>query len=75
MHRQCPSQKRRTALKLIHLLALITLIVPITAFSSTEEIVAYSARNEHLIKPLFDAYTAKTGVKIKYITDKEGALL
>ena len=67
--------RRRTPLKLIRLLILLTLVVPITAFSSTEEIVVYSARNEHLIKPLFDAYTAKTGIKIKYITDKEGALL
>lgn len=39
------------------------------------EIVIYSARKEHLIKPLFDAYTAKTGVAIKYITDKAGPLL
>jgi iron(III) transport system substrate-binding protein len=62
-------------MKLIHLFTLLSLLVPTIAFSSTDEIVVYSARNEHLIKPLFDAYTAKTGVKIKYITDKEGALL
>jgi iron(III) transport system substrate-binding protein len=35
----------------------------------------YSARNEQLIKPLFDAYTAKTGVGVRFITDKEGPLL
>lgn len=40
-----------------------------------EEVVVYSARNEQLIKPLFDAYTKETGVNIKFITDKEGALL
>jgi iron(III) transport system substrate-binding protein len=40
-----------------------------------EEVVVYSARNEQLIKPLFDAYTAETGVAIRFITDKEGALL
>ncbi|MDP3919367.1 MAG: Fe(3+) ABC transporter substrate-binding protein [Candidatus Omnitrophota bacterium] len=40
-----------------------------------DEIVVYSARNEHLIKPLFDAYTAETGIEIKYITDKAGPLL
>ncbi|MFM1892176.1 MAG: hypothetical protein RLZ44_1253 [Pseudomonadota bacterium] len=39
------------------------------------EVVVYSARNEHLIKPLFDRYTEQTGVEIKYITDKEGPLL
>ncbi len=40
-----------------------------------EELVVYSARNEQLIKPLFDAYTAETGVRIKFITDKEGPLM
>ncbi len=40
-----------------------------------QKIVVYSARKEHLIKPLFDKYTEKTGVKIEYITDKAGSLL
>lgn len=40
-----------------------------------DDIVVYSARKEHLIKPLFDAYTKKTGVRITYITDKAGPLL
>jgi len=40
-----------------------------------EEVVVYSARNEQLIKPLFDAYTRETGVQIKFITDKEGPLM
>jgi len=42
---------------------------------AAEELVIYSARKEPLIKPLFDTYTAKTGVAIKFITDKEGPLL
>jgi len=40
-----------------------------------EEVVVYSARNEQLIKPLFDAYTKASGVQVKFITDKEGPLL
>jgi iron(III) transport system substrate-binding protein len=40
-----------------------------------QEVVVYSARKEHLIKPLFDAYTQKTGVKIRYLTAKAGALV
>ncbi len=40
-----------------------------------EELVVYSARNEQLIKPIFDAYTKETGVRIKFITDKAGPLL
>lgn len=39
------------------------------------ELTVYSSRNEHLIKPLFDRYTAATGVKIRYITDQAGPLL
>lgn len=44
------------------------------AFAS-DEIVVYSSRIESLIKPVFDQYTAETGVQIKYITDKEAPLM
>lgn len=44
-----------------------------TAFS--KDLVVYSARNEHLIKPVFDLYKKNTGIKIKYITDKAPVLL
>lgn len=40
-----------------------------------EEVVVYSARIEQLIKPMFDAFTKETGIKVKYVTDNEGALL
>ncbi len=53
--------------------AAVVLFAPVAAVA--EEVVVYSARNEHLIKPLFDRYTAETGVEISYITDKEGPLL
>ena len=43
--------------------------------AAAEEVVVYSARNEQLIKPLFDAYTKQTGVNVKFVTDKEGPLL
>ena len=43
------------------------------AFS--QDLVVYSARKEHLIKPVFEQYTKETGVKIKYITDKAPVLL
>ncbi len=59
-------------------LMLIVLVAfsPLPALASeTEELVVYSARKEHLIKPLFDAYTKETGVKITYATDKAGPLL
>ena len=39
------------------------------------EITVYSSRKEHLIKPLFDAFTDQTGIEIQYITDKAGPLM
>src|SRR3990170_5534828 len=53
---------------------LIAMSMAVTALAA-DEIVVYSARNEQLIRPLFDAYTAETGTRIKFITDKEGPLL
>ncbi|WJD70118.1 extracellular solute-binding protein [Pseudomonas asiatica] len=51
----------------------------LTLFGGTahaaDEVVVYSSRIDELIKPVFDAYTAKTGVKIKFITDKEAPLM
>jgi iron(III) transport system substrate-binding protein len=44
------------------------------SFAHADDLVVYSARNEQLIKPLFDAYTEQTGINIKFLTDKESAL-
>lgn len=55
----------------IILLLLSTMAWPLSA----ADLVVYSARNEQLIKPLFDAYEKETGQHIKFITDKEGPLL
>ena len=59
--------------KFVGLLAGLYLLAPFAAVA--EELVVYTARKEHLVKPLFDAYTKKTGVNIKYITDKAAPLL
>ncbi|OGQ23672.1 MAG: iron ABC transporter substrate-binding protein, partial [Deltaproteobacteria bacterium RIFCSPHIGHO2_02_FULL_60_17] len=40
-----------------------------------QEVVVYSARIEALIKPILDAFTAKTGAKVKYFTASEKELL
>jgi iron(III) transport system substrate-binding protein len=56
------------------IIALLTLAIALPVYAE-ETITVYSARKEHLIKPLFDAYTDKTGVKIRYITDKAAPLL
>lgn len=40
-----------------------------------DELVIYSARNEQLIKPIFDRYTAETGQRIRFVTDDAGPLI
>lgn len=56
----------------VFLLAAIGQALPAAA---ADEVVVYSARNEQLIRPLFDAYTKQTGTTVRFITDKEGPLL
>lgn len=43
--------------------------------NSDQVVTIYSSRNEQLIKPLLDKYTAETGVKIELVTDKTGPLM
>ncbi|MDP2962212.1 MAG: Fe(3+) ABC transporter substrate-binding protein [Sulfurimicrobium sp.] len=62
-------------MRILKTLLVGTLVGLAAASASAAEVVVYSARNEQLIKPLFDAYSKETGVQIKFITDKEGALL
>ncbi len=62
---------KSTLTRLLAAATLVTATLPALA----QEVVVYSARNEQLIKPLFDAYTRETGVAVKFITDKEGPLM
>jgi iron(III) transport system substrate-binding protein len=43
--------------------------------ASADTLVVYSARNEQLIKPIFDAYTKETGVEIKFTTGDAAVLI
>ncbi len=56
-------------------LAVAALLITNVTASFAEEVVVYSARKDHLIKPLFDAYKAETGVDVKYITGKAAPLM
>ncbi|MCY1345486.1 putative binding protein component of ABC iron transporter [compost metagenome] len=57
------------------LFALLALSAAAVSAQAADEVVVYSSRIDELIKPVFDAYTAKTGVQIKFITDKEAPLM
>lgn len=45
------------------------------ALGSSVTLNVYSERKEHLIKPVFEAYTKKTGVKIMALTDNASTLI
>lgn len=42
---------------------------------NNKEIVVYTSRKEHLVKPFFEQFTAETGIEVNYITDSEAALI
>ena len=45
------------------------------ALPASAEVNVYSARKEALIKPLLDRFTTETGIPVKLVTGKAGALL
>lgn len=57
------------------LLAALAFSVIAGNVQAADDIVVYSSRIDELIKPVFDKYTEKTGVNIKFITDKEAPLM
>ena len=60
---------------LVYTLFFSVLLLAIIPAVFCEELVVYSARKEHLIRPLFDAYTQETGTRVNYITGKAPVLL
>lgn len=50
-------------------------VMLMTSVAVADTVTVYSARNEQLIKPLFDTYSKETGTQIQVLTDKEGPLL
>ena len=57
------------------LLAPLLIVGVVGCGKQPAELVVYSARNEQLIKPIFDRYTAETGQKIRFVTDDAGPLI
>lgn len=43
--------------------------------ANLDPVVVYSSRQEHLIKPVFDRFTAETGIEVQYQTGEEGPLI
>jgi iron(III) transport system substrate-binding protein len=57
------------------LLALAAGTLPAAGAASAGTLVVYSARNEQLIKPVFDAYTRETGVEVTFTTGDAAVLI
>jgi len=53
----------------------VSSITAVQAVSDDDSVTVYSSRKEHLIKPLFEAFTKDTGIKVDYLTGKGGALI
>ena len=53
--------------------AAVASVVP--AIAMAKSLVVYSARNEQLIKPVFDLYTKETGVDVKFTTADAAVLV
>lgn len=47
----------------------------LSATDQENVVTVYSARAEHLIDPLFDKFSEETGIRVRYITDTEAALI
>lgn len=56
-----------TCISLLLLFASAWLALP-QAVSAAEKLTVYSGRSERLIKPVFDAFTAKTGIQINLLS-------
>lgn len=50
------------------------LAAPAAPAAAAQEVVVYSARKEELIKPVFDAFTRETGIRVTLLTGKAGEL-
>jgi iron(III) transport system substrate-binding protein len=55
-------------------LAFATLLGGQESATAAESLTVYSARIEQLIKPMFDAFTARTGTKVRFFTASEPEL-
>ncbi|MFN3713744.1 MAG: extracellular solute-binding protein [Alcanivoracaceae bacterium] len=65
--------KRLPRLLAVSLLSLF--VVACSDAPKDPEVVVYTSRKDHLIRPVFDLYSRETGVRIRYTTDDDGALI
>lgn len=60
---------------MIRILGLLLCVFLSSCSQKTDELVLYSARKEHFIQPIIQAFTKDTGIEVVVLTDKSGALI
>ncbi len=66
---------KRSKLLILTALSSFSLAVPQVSFAADQVVNLYSARQEALIRPLLDKFTAKSGIKVNVVSGKSKALL
>ena len=66
---------RVSSTSLLLFAATVCAAVPISAARAADEVNVYSARQEVLIKPLFDLFTEQSGIEVNVVSAKADALL
>lgn len=61
--------------KLQQTIAFSIILLSQLVLAANSKLVVYTARKEHLIKPIFEKYKKETGTEIEYITGESGVLL
>jgi len=56
----------------LKVLAVSSVLLPSYALQAADEVNVYSYRQANLVKPLFDVFTAQTGVKVNVVFAKKG---
>ena len=67
--------KNQTKYSIVIIASILLILMPDPKVLANDNLVIYSARKEQLIKPLFDAFSKKTNIKIKYLTSKANELI
>jgi iron(III) transport system substrate-binding protein len=63
-------------MKILKISTILSLILLSSVVVANDQIVSvYSSRNEELIRPVFEAFTKKTGIKVIHSTNEDAAII
>lgn len=62
-------------MRLKNLMATLLILCAVSQTISAEELTVYSSRNASYLNPLFDRYSAETGIAVRYVIDETAKLI